>query len=57
MSEQSPDGLEALDETIAILSDDDAVRQLTASDAEVARGEGEAEQDLAEVMRRRRQTM
>lgn len=49
----SPDDLEALEETIAILSDAEAVRQLTASDAELARGEGESEQDLAAAMRRR----
>lgn len=48
----SPDDLEALEETIAILSDGDAVRQLTTSDAELARGEGESEQDLIEAMRR-----
>jgi antitoxin YefM len=49
----SPDDLEALEETIAILSDAEAVRQLTTSDAELARGEGESEQDLAEAMRHR----
>lgn len=52
----SPDELEALEETIAILSDDAAVRQLSASDAELARGEGESEQELAEAMRLRRST-
>jgi antitoxin YefM len=50
----SPDDLEALEETIAILSDAEAVRQLTASDAELARGEGESEQNLGEAMRRHR---
>jgi antitoxin YefM len=50
----SLDDLEALEETIATLSDAEAVRQLTASDAELARGEGESERDLAEAMRRRR---
>ena len=50
----SPDDLEALEETIAILSDTDTVRQLAASEAEVARGEGETEESLAEAMRRRR---
>lgn len=50
----SPDDLEALEETIAILSNDEAVRQLAVSDAELASGEGESEQDLAEAMRRRR---
>lgn len=50
----SPDDLEALEETIAVLSDDAAVRQLAASDAELARGEGESEQDLANAMDQRR---
>lgn len=49
----SPDDLEALEETIAVLSDTDTLRQLAASDAELARGEGESEQSLAEAMRRR----
>jgi antitoxin YefM len=52
----SPDDLEALEETIAILSDHDALRQLTESEAELARGEGESQDDLAEAMRRRRTT-
>lgn len=46
--------LESLEETIAILSDSDAMRQLVQSDAELARGEGESQEDLAEAMRRRR---
>jgi hypothetical protein len=46
--------LESLEETIAILSDSDAIRQLAASDAELDRGEGETEQSLTEEMRRRR---
>jgi len=50
----SPDDLETLEETIAILSDGDTPRQLAASDAEVARGEGESEHSLAEAMRGRR---
>jgi prevent-host-death family protein len=50
----SVDDLEALEETIAILSDSDALRQLAASDAELARGKGETEQALADAMRRRR---
>ena len=50
----SPDDLESLEETIAILSDQAALRQLSASEAELARGEGESEEDLAEAMRRRR---
>lgn len=43
----SPDDLEALEETIPILSDD----------AELARGEGESEQDLTEAMRLRTASM
>lgn len=50
----SPDDLEVLEETIAILSDTEAVGQLTSSDAELARGEGESEAELTEAMRRRR---
>jgi antitoxin YefM len=49
----SPDDLDALEETIAVLSDEAAVRQLTASEAELARGEGESQKDLAAAMRRR----
>lgn len=52
----APDDLEALEETIAILADHDAIRQLAASDAELARGEGESEQQLADAMRRRSTT-
>lgn len=47
------DDLEALEETIAVLTDGDTLRQLGQSDAELARGEGETEEQLAEVMRRR----
>jgi prevent-host-death family protein len=46
--------LEALEETIAVLSDGDAMRQLAASEGELARGEGESEADLATAMRSRR---
>lgn len=46
--------LEALEETIAVLSYSDTVRQLVDSNAELARGEGETEEQLAEAMRRRR---
>ena len=54
----SPDDLAALEETIAILSDADAdaVHQLTASETELARGEGVSEQELADAMGRRRTT-
>jgi antitoxin YefM len=47
------DDLEALEETIAVLSDPDAMRQLAESDAEVARSEGETQEQLAQAMRRR----
>ena len=53
----SPEDLDALEETIAVLSDDAAVRQLSSSDAELARGEGESEGDLAEAMRLRQAGM
>ncbi len=46
--------LEALEETIAVLSDSDALRQLAASDAELARGEGEDIEGLHAAMKRRR---
>jgi antitoxin YefM len=48
--------LEALEETIAVLSDTETLRQLAASDAELARGEGETEDALAAAMRGRRAT-
>ena len=48
------DDLEALEETIAVLSDREALRQLATSDAELARGEGETLDDLDAAMRRRR---
>jgi prevent-host-death family protein len=48
------DDLEALEETIAVLSDSDAMRQLAESDVELARGQGETEGQLAEAMKRRR---
>jgi len=46
--------LEALEETIEVLSDRTTMRDLAASDAELARGEGESEEQLADEMRRRR---
>jgi prevent-host-death family protein len=48
------DDLESLEETIAILSDTSALRQLADSDAELARGEAESEKALTEAMRVRR---
>lgn len=46
--------LESLEETIEILSDPDALSRLAASDAELARGEGETEEQLAQAMSERR---
>jgi antitoxin YefM len=49
----APEDLDALEETLAILSDHDAMRRLAAADAELADGEGESEADLAAAMQRR----
>jgi antitoxin YefM len=48
--------LEALEETIAVLSDSEALRQLAASEAEFSRGEGEDVEALHAAMKRRRET-
>lgn len=50
------DDLESLEETIAVLSDTAALRDLIEAEAEIARGEGESEEQLAEAMRRRSTT-
>lgn len=50
------DDLEALEETIAVLSDATALRALSDADAELARGEGEDEASLAAAMGSRRAT-
>ncbi|CAN5622427.1 type II toxin-antitoxin system Phd/YefM family antitoxin [soil metagenome] len=50
----SPADLEAMEETIAVLSDQDLVRQLTDSEADLAAGNIETEAELAAAMRRRR---
>jgi len=50
----APADLEALEETIAVLSDSDSVARLTASETELAAGLEESEDDLAAAMRRRR---
>lgn len=49
--------LEAMQETIAVLADSDTVRQLVDSDAELSRGEGETEEQLAKAMKRRRRSV
>ena len=47
--------LESLEETIAVLSDPSTMQRLAASDQELARGEGESEEQLEQTMRERRQ--
>lgn len=46
--------LEAMEETIAVLSDSRALRTLAEADAELARGEGEDRRSLDAAMRARR---
>ncbi|MDN5858785.1 MAG: type II toxin-antitoxin system Phd/YefM family antitoxin [Pseudonocardia sp.] len=46
--------LESLEESIAILSDPDTLQRLAASDAELVRGEGESEAEIAQAMSERR---
>jgi len=48
------DDLESLEETIAVLSDSDALRRLSEAEAEIAGGEGESAEQLAAAMRTRR---
>ena len=48
------DDLEALEETIAVLSESATVRALTEADSELADGKGEDEARLRAVMRARR---
>jgi antitoxin YefM len=47
------DDLESLEETIAVLSNAETRRQLAQAEAEVASGQDESEEQLAEAMRRR----
>jgi len=46
----APADLESLEETIAILSDREAMQRLEASEAELTAGLGESEADLAAAM-------
>ncbi len=48
------DDLEALEETIAVLSDSAVLHALAEADAELARGEGEDQESLAAAMHARR---
>lgn len=49
----APEDLESLEETLAILSDPDTMRRISASDAELAAGRGESEVELDVAMERR----
>lgn len=48
------DDLESLEETIAVLSDAEAMRALAEADAELARGEGDNQDSLDAAMQARR---
>jgi len=50
------DDLESLEETLAILADSASLSRQEASDAELAEGEEDTEDDLAAAMNRRRQS-
>ena len=50
----SVDELESLEETIAVLGDEDLRRQLSEAEADIAAGRLTNADDLAEAMRRRR---
>ena len=50
----APEDLEALEETIAILTDNETVARLISSDAELARGEVVTADELATAMANRR---
>mgnify|MGYP003555935241 CR=1 FL=1 len=52
----SPEDLERLEETIAVLADSDLLRQLAESDADLASGQVETADELAEAMRQRKTT-
>jgi antitoxin YefM len=50
----SPDDLERLEETIAVLADETLIRELTASEADLAAGRVEDADSLAAAMRARK---
>lgn len=50
----APEDLEALEETLAVLSDPDTMARMAASEQELAAGQGESEGELAAAMARRR---
>lgn len=50
----APEDLEQLEETIAVLADNDLMLELAQAEADLAAGRVESADDLAEAMRRRR---
>lgn len=50
----APEDLERLEETLEILRDPETMKRLASSGAELARGESDSAEELAETMRRRR---
>ena len=50
----APEDLERLEETIAVLADSDLLRQLAHSESDLASGQVETAEELAEAMRQRR---
>ena len=52
----APEDLERLEETIAVLADSDLVRALAQAEADIASGQVESADELAEAMRARRAT-
>ena len=50
----APDDLERLEETIAVLADNELLRDLGASDEDIAAGRVESADDLAQAMAQRR---
>ena len=50
----APEDLERLEETIAVLADNELLRDLGASDEDIAVGRVESADDLAQAMARRR---
>jgi prevent-host-death family protein len=52
----APEDLERLEETIAVLADNDLLRQLAEADVDVASGRVETADELDQAMRQRRTT-
>jgi antitoxin YefM len=52
----APEDLERLEETIAVLADSGLLRQMAESDADLASGQVETADELAQAMRQRKTT-